>query len=54
MKTCSLCILFLFVLVSNAHYIKKLGPKVATINELEPKFKAMSDEELREQKRGNA
>jgi len=31
---------------SNARYIKKLHPTVAAINALEPKFKAMSDEEL--------
>jgi preprotein translocase subunit SecA len=34
---------------SNARYIRKLAPKVAAINELEPKCKAMSDEELRQQ-----
>ncbi len=34
---------------SNARYIKKLQPKVEAINALEPKFQAMSDEELREQ-----
>ncbi len=31
---------------SNARYIKKLQPQVAAINALEPKFQAMSDEEL--------
>jgi len=34
---------------SNARYIKKLQPKVDAINALEPKFKAMSDEQLRGQ-----
>jgi preprotein translocase subunit SecA len=34
---------------SNARYIKKLQPKVDAINALEPKYQAMSDEELREQ-----
>jgi len=32
---------------SNARYIKKLHPRVAAINALEPKFRAMSDAELR-------
>ena len=32
---------------SNARYIKKLQPKVDAINALEPKFQAMSDEQLR-------
>ena len=32
---------------SNARYIKKLHPKVEAINALEPKFQAMSDDELR-------
>jgi preprotein translocase subunit SecA len=32
---------------SNARYIKKLQPKVEAINALEPKFQAMSDDELR-------
>jgi preprotein translocase subunit SecA len=31
---------------SNARYIKKLHPAVAAINALEPKFKALSDEQL--------
>jgi len=34
---------------SNARYIKKLAPRVAAINELEPKYRAMTDEELRRQ-----
>ncbi|HEV3137932.1 MAG TPA: SEC-C metal-binding domain-containing protein [Pirellulales bacterium] len=34
---------------SNARYIKKLQPNVDAINALEPKFQAMSDEELRGQ-----
>ncbi|MBR0238279.1 MAG: SEC-C domain-containing protein [Thermoguttaceae bacterium] len=34
---------------SNARYIKKLQPKVQAINDLEPKYAAMSDEELRNQ-----
>ncbi len=34
---------------SNARYIKKLQPMVQAINALEPRFEAMSDEELREQ-----
>ena len=34
---------------SNARYIRKLQPKVEAINALEPKYQAMSDEELREQ-----
>ena len=34
---------------SNARYIKKLQPKVDAINALEPKFQALSDEELRGQ-----
>ncbi|QDU96853.1 preprotein translocase subunit SecA [Lignipirellula cremea] len=34
---------------SNARYIKKLSHKVEAINALEPKYQAMSDEELREQ-----
>ncbi|REK11383.1 MAG: preprotein translocase subunit SecA [Planctomycetota bacterium] len=32
---------------SNARYIKKLQPQVDAINALEPKFQAMSDDELR-------
>jgi preprotein translocase subunit SecA len=32
---------------SNARYIKKLQPKVEAINALEPKFQAMTDDELR-------
>src|SRR5262245_15069473 len=32
---------------SNARYIKKLQTKVDAINALEPKFKALSDDELR-------
>ena len=34
---------------SNARYVKKLQPKVDAINALEPKYQAMSDEELRQQ-----
>jgi preprotein translocase subunit SecA len=34
---------------SNARYIKKLQPNVDAINALEPKFQAMSDDELRRQ-----
>ncbi|HVX61242.1 MAG TPA: preprotein translocase subunit SecA, partial [Pirellulales bacterium] len=34
---------------SNARYIKKLQAKVDAINALEPKYQAMSDEELRQQ-----
>ncbi len=34
---------------SNARYIKKLQPKVDAINALEPKFRAMTDEELKHQ-----
>lgn len=34
---------------SNARYIRKLQTRVAAINELEPRYKAMSDAELREQ-----
>ncbi|MBI3838326.1 MAG: SEC-C domain-containing protein [Planctomycetia bacterium] len=34
---------------SNARYIKKLQPKVDAINALEPKFRSMSDEELKGQ-----
>ena len=34
---------------SNARYIKKLQPKVAVINDLEPKYQAMSDADLRDQ-----
>jgi len=34
---------------SNARYIKKLQPKVAAINDLEPKYQAMTDDELRQQ-----
>ncbi|MEX0713060.1 MAG: preprotein translocase subunit SecA, partial [Pirellulales bacterium] len=34
---------------SNARYIRKLQPKVAAINALEPKYQAMSDDELRRQ-----
>ncbi len=36
---------------SNARYIKKLYSKVEAINALEPKYQAMSDEELRDQTR---
>lgn len=34
---------------ANARYLKKLQPQVDAINTLEPRFEAMSDEELREQ-----
>jgi len=34
---------------SNARYIKKLQPKVDAINALEPKFRALTDEELKNQ-----
>ena len=34
---------------SNARYVKKLQPKVDAINQLEPKYAAMTDEELRDQ-----
>ncbi|MEX0866980.1 MAG: DEAD/DEAH box helicase, partial [Pirellulales bacterium] len=34
---------------SNARYVKKLQPKVEAINALEPKYQAMSDEQLRDQ-----
>ena len=34
---------------SNARYIKKLQPKIAAIGQLEPKYQAMTDEELRQQ-----
>lgn len=34
---------------ANARYLKKLQPQVDAINALEPRFQAMSDEELREQ-----
>ncbi|MBX3424198.1 MAG: SEC-C domain-containing protein [Pirellulales bacterium] len=34
---------------ANARFLKKMQPKVAAINALEPKYEAMSDEELREQ-----
>ena len=34
---------------SNARFIKKLQPKIDAINSLESKYKAMSDDELREQ-----
>jgi preprotein translocase subunit SecA len=34
---------------SNARYIKKLQPKVDAINALEPKYQAMSDEQLKQQ-----
>ncbi|MCA9237042.1 MAG: preprotein translocase subunit SecA, partial [Planctomycetales bacterium] len=34
---------------ANARYLKKLQPKVDAINALEPKYQALSDEELREQ-----
>jgi preprotein translocase subunit SecA len=34
---------------SNARYIKRLQPRVAAINALEPKYQAMSDEELAQQ-----
>jgi preprotein translocase subunit SecA len=34
---------------SNARYVKRLHPRVEAINELEPKYQAMSDVELREQ-----
>ncbi|MBI1247238.1 preprotein translocase subunit SecA [bacterium] len=36
---------------SNARYIKKLQPTVDAINELESKYEALSDEELRDQTR---
>jgi preprotein translocase subunit SecA len=36
---------------SNARYIRRLAPKVQAINALEPKYQAMTDEELREQTR---
>ncbi len=34
---------------SNARYLKKLQPRVAAINALEPKYQALTDTELREQ-----
>ena len=34
---------------SNARYVKKLQPKVEAIGALEPKYEAMTEEELREQ-----
>ncbi len=34
---------------SNARALKKLQPRIAAINELEPKYQALSDEELRAQ-----
>ena len=34
---------------SNARYVKRLQGKVDAINALEPKFEAMSDDELRQQ-----
>jgi preprotein translocase subunit SecA len=34
---------------SNARYVKRLQPKVAAINALEPKYQEMNDAELREQ-----
>ena len=34
---------------SNARFLKKIQPRVAAINKLEPKYQAMSDEELRNQ-----
>ena len=34
---------------SNARYLKKLQPQVDAINALEPKYQAMTDEELKEQ-----
>ncbi|HEY2147709.1 MAG TPA: hypothetical protein VGH32_07210, partial [Pirellulales bacterium] len=34
---------------SNARYIKKLQPKVDAINALEPKYQAVTDEQLRSQ-----
>ena len=34
---------------ANARYLKRLQPKVSAINALEPKFQALSDEELRAQ-----
>ncbi|MDO4628089.1 MAG: SEC-C metal-binding domain-containing protein [Planctomycetia bacterium] len=34
---------------SNARYLKRLQPKINAINELEPRYVAMSDAELREQ-----
>src|SRR5450432_3587740 len=34
---------------SNARYIKKLQPKVDAINALEPKFRALTDDELKAQ-----
>ncbi|MBR3218865.1 MAG: preprotein translocase subunit SecA, partial [Thermoguttaceae bacterium] len=34
---------------SNARFLKKIQPRVDAINKLEPKYRAMSDEQLREQ-----
>ena len=34
---------------SNARYVKRLQPKIDAINALEPKYQAMSDDELRRQ-----
>ena len=34
---------------SNARYIRKLEPKIEAINLLEPRYQAMSDDELRGQ-----
>ncbi|HKD38376.1 MAG TPA: hypothetical protein VKB78_16295, partial [Pirellulales bacterium] len=34
---------------SNARYVKKLQPKVDAISALEPKYQAMTDEQLRGQ-----
>ncbi len=34
---------------SNARHVKKLQPKVAAINALEPKYQAMTDAELTQQ-----
>jgi preprotein translocase subunit SecA len=34
---------------SNARYLRRLDPKVAEINALEPRYREMSDEELRSQ-----
>jgi len=34
---------------ANARYLKRLTPRVAAINELEPKYEALSDEQLRAQ-----
>ena len=34
---------------SNARFIRKLQPKIDAISSLEPKYQAMSDQQLREQ-----